>query len=370
MNNSMALPPEFTDGAVRSVSGKRLKMAAVDTQRAASPGLDCVSIGSSNSMPLPPEFSDGYLVRSDSGVNCGEEPRVASKLQKYACDLTLDPNTANTLLVLSEGNKKVTSVRRRQSYPDHPDRFDGYLQVVSKESLTGRCYWEAQWSGPYAEISVCYKGIKRKGWSYDCWFGHNNKSWSLRCSNHSFTVWHNDKAKVISLSPDSSRTVGVFVDESSGSLSFYSVSDTHKLKRLHTFHTTFTDTLYAGFIVSPNSSVSLRPIKYTRKNKKNTRTHSCFIHIKTHPVHTRTVTQTHRPNRLASTHKHNAYTYTHQQTHMHRHTLRTTHSHSTYTNPTPHAHTVTHLFTHLLSVATLCCCSFLALLYLLFKLNT
>ncbi|XP_056310306.1 NACHT, LRR and PYD domains-containing protein 12-like [Danio aesculapii] len=194
-------------------------------------------------------------------VDHGGELRIKSGPEKYACELTLDPNTAHTRLVLSEENRKVTSVRRSQSYPDHPDRFN-VLQVVCKESLTGRCYWETQWSGK-AEISVCYKGIKRKGESNDCEFGRNDQSWSLECSGHSFSVRHNNKYTHISAPPDSSRTVGVFVDESSGSLSFYSVSDTHKLTHLHTFNTTFTHTLYAGFRLHyySDSSVTLCHIK-------------------------------------------------------------------------------------------------------------
>ncbi|KAK1784197.1 hypothetical protein P4O66_003970, partial [Electrophorus voltai] len=85
-----------------------------------------------------------------------------------ACDLTLDPNTAHTRLSLSEGNRKVTCVwEQQQSYPDHPERFDYWYQVVCRESLTGRCYWEVEWSGR-ADISVTYKGISRKGVSYDC----------------------------------------------------------------------------------------------------------------------------------------------------------------------------------------------------------
>ncbi|XP_073801404.1 uncharacterized protein [Danio rerio] len=187
-------------------------------------------------------------------VDNGGELRIKSGPEKYACELTLDPNTAHTHLALSEENRKATHVMKSQSYPDHPDRFDECYQVVSKESLTGRCYWETQWSR-YAVISVCYKGIKRKG-GYDCGFGHNDQSWSLYCFDDSFSVSHNNKHKLISARPDSSRTVGVFVDESSGSLSFYSVSDTHKLTHLHTYITTFTDTLHAGFTVSV-SSVSL-----------------------------------------------------------------------------------------------------------------
>ncbi|KAI4904346.1 hypothetical protein NFI96_009495 [Prochilodus magdalenae] len=64
-----------------------------------------------------------------------------------SCELTLDPNTAHRRLSLCEENRKVVRVRKEQSYPDHPERFDGFEQVLCRESLTGRCYWEAKWSG-------------------------------------------------------------------------------------------------------------------------------------------------------------------------------------------------------------------------------
>uniref|UniRef100_A0A3B3RZB1 B30.2/SPRY domain-containing protein n=1 Tax=Paramormyrops kingsleyae TaxID=1676925 RepID=A0A3B3RZB1_9TELE len=85
-----------------------------------------------------------------------------------SCQLTLDPNTANRDLSLSEGNRKVTWGEDWQPYPDHPERFDCWPQVLCRESLTGRCYWEAEWSGGGAWIGVTYKGISRKGWSADC----------------------------------------------------------------------------------------------------------------------------------------------------------------------------------------------------------
>ncbi len=178
-----------------------------------------------------------------------------------ACDLTLDPNTANTRLVLSEENRKVMCVEERQSYPDHPDRFD-YHQVLCSESLTGRCYWETEWSGA-VHISVSYKEIKRKGVSVDCVFGCNDQSWSLACSDQRFRVHHNNNITDISAAPDSCKRAAVFLDESSGSLSFYSVSDTHTLTHLHTFTHTFTQPLHAGFtLYSYNSSVSLCHIKH------------------------------------------------------------------------------------------------------------
>ncbi|XP_076851920.1 NACHT, LRR and PYD domains-containing protein 3-like isoform X2 [Brachyhypopomus gauderio] len=167
-------------------------------------------------------------------------------LRKYACELTLDPNTANTRLSLSEGNRKVTYVEEQQTYPDHPERFDYCYQVMCRESLTGRCYWEVECSGD-AGIAVTYKGISRKGRSDDCVFGHNIKSWKLRCINNRYSVHHNNNHTYIS-APSSSNRVGVYLDWPAGTLSFYSVSShTHTLTHLHTFHSTFTEPLYAGF---------------------------------------------------------------------------------------------------------------------------
>ncbi|KAL1281626.1 hypothetical protein QQF64_000429, partial [Cirrhinus molitorella] len=163
-----------------------------------------------------------------------------------ACDLTLDPNTANTQLFLSDNNRKITHVKDRQPYPDHPDRFD-VPQVLCVESLTGRCYWETEWSGDDAAISVSYKGISRKGVREDCVFGLNDKSWSLECSDNNFTVFHNNNSTNIPGVSSSSNRAGVYVDVSAGSLSFYSVSDTHTHTHLHTFNTTFTQPLCAGF---------------------------------------------------------------------------------------------------------------------------
>uniref|UniRef100_A0A3P9BS27 RING-type domain-containing protein n=1 Tax=Maylandia zebra TaxID=106582 RepID=A0A3P9BS27_9CICH len=72
------------------------------------------------------------------------EPKTRAGFLKYSHEISLDPNTANRHLLLSEGNRKATIMRQKQSYSDHPDRFTGWLQVLSRESLTGRCYWEVE----------------------------------------------------------------------------------------------------------------------------------------------------------------------------------------------------------------------------------
>ncbi|XP_067259141.1 NLR family CARD domain-containing protein 3-like [Chanodichthys erythropterus] len=183
--------------------------------------------------------------------------RIIPGLRKYACDLTLDPNTANTRLSLSEENKKTTCEREHHPYPDHPDRFERFEQVLCRESLTGRCYWEITLRG-WGHVAVSYKGVNRKKGS-DCRFGLNEESWNLYCCDTIYSAWHNNKTKSIHIPPPSSpsKRVGVFLDWPAGTLSFYSISDTHTLTHLHTFNTTFTEPLYAGFGLYNDSAVSL-----------------------------------------------------------------------------------------------------------------
>ncbi len=199
----------------------------------------------------------------------------------------------NKLLRLSERNRAATYTDTDQLYPDHPDRFDE-CQVLCRESVCGRCYWEIEWSGGNVEISVSYKSISRKGDGDECWFGSNDQSWSLICSPSSYSLYHNNIDTDLSVKPisrrigvfddddddddiyrigvlfdddddddnddgddddDDIRRIGVFVDHRAGTLSFYSVSDTMIL--IHTEQTTFTQTLYPGFWVYKGSSVKL-----------------------------------------------------------------------------------------------------------------
>ncbi|XP_048856918.1 tripartite motif-containing protein 16-like isoform X1 [Brienomyrus brachyistius] len=183
-------------------------------------------------------------------------PRTRAEFLQYSCQLTLDPNTANRRLSLSEGNRKATR-GAEHPYPDHPERFDFCPQVLCRESLTGRCYWEAEWSGVGVWIGVTYKGIGRKGGRADCGLGFNDKSWSLFCDPESYSVCHNNKETVIPIKPSGPRRVGVYLDRAAGTLSFYRVSS-DGLTLLYSFTSSFTEPLYPGFGVNyTNSSVSL-----------------------------------------------------------------------------------------------------------------
>ncbi|XP_077065492.1 tripartite motif-containing protein 16-like [Siphateles boraxobius] len=180
-------------------------------------------------------------------------PKIRNDFLQYSHQLNLDLNTAHKILHLSEKNRVIKFSSILQPYPDHPDRFDVYAQVLCRESVCGRCYWEIEWRGRSVLISVSYKSISRKGRG-KCVFGDNDHSWSLVCTPKRFSLWHNNIETKCPVEPIS-RTIGVYVDHSAGTLSFYSVSDTMSL--IHTVQTTFTDTLYPGFRVYPRSSVKL-----------------------------------------------------------------------------------------------------------------
>ncbi|XP_048013198.1 tripartite motif-containing protein 16-like [Megalobrama amblycephala] len=173
-------------------------------------------------------------------------PRTRNDFLQYSHQFILDLNTMNKLLRLSENNRVITVTDTKQPYPDHPDRFNYREHVLCRESVCDRrCYWEIEWSG-VVDISVSYKSISRKGQGNECVFGYNDQSWSLYCSSiFGCSFRHNNIETELPVKPII-RTIGVYVDHSAGTLSFYSVSgDTMIL--IHTVQTTFTQPLYPGF---------------------------------------------------------------------------------------------------------------------------
>ncbi|XP_003197979.2 E3 ubiquitin/ISG15 ligase TRIM25 [Danio rerio] len=235
--------------------------------------------GSTNSSSISSHVSFGDLVTSVSQLKEKLQQTVKEEMKKlfqtrecisviptpeyqnrnneflqYYQQLTLDSDTAYKSLRLSEGNRVATRLRYALRYPNHPDRFDRFGQVLCTESVSGRCYWEVEWSGRGVCVSVSYKTISRKGWGNECVFGCNDQSWSLYCSDTRCLFRHNNEGTELPIVSSSSR-IGVYVDHSAGALSFYSVSDTMSL--IHRVHTTFTQPLYPGFEVYKCSEVKL-----------------------------------------------------------------------------------------------------------------
>ncbi|XP_028300093.1 E3 ubiquitin-protein ligase TRIM11-like isoform X2 [Gouania willdenowi] len=174
-------------------------------------------------------------------------------LLHYFTPLSLDVFSAHQELSLSEGNRTVSRDGDVQSYPDHPERFDSWTQVLSKEELRGRSYWEAEWEGQVT-LGVAYATMDRKGSSDVCRLGHNPQSWSLQCGP-SFSFSHNKHTEQLSAPPPSSR-VGVLLDYDVGLLCFYSVSD-GRILLLHTHQERFHQRLYAAMWLGYRAKVSL-----------------------------------------------------------------------------------------------------------------
>ncbi|KAK7878065.1 hypothetical protein WMY93_031286 [Mugilogobius chulae] len=180
-------------------------------------------------------------------------PRCRDDFLRYARDITMDLNTTSKKLMLSDGNRRVTNVGKKQSYPADPDRFEVY-QVLSAEELTGRCYWEVEWRG-LVRITAAYRDTDRHKW-----FGNNEKSWALFCYRDGFSFVFNRGWSKIS-GPVRSR-IGVYLDHSAGALSFYSVQG-QTMRLLHKVHTQFTRPLHAGVYVGLNSTAHFSKLKET-----------------------------------------------------------------------------------------------------------
>ncbi|XP_031179487.1 NACHT, LRR and PYD domains-containing protein 3-like [Sander lucioperca] len=181
--------------------------------------------------------------------HCGKH-RLNSSPFRYFCELSLDPDTAHRNLSVSDDNRQVTVVKEKQPYPDHPERFDSWKQLLCSKGLNERCYWEVRCKG-MVHVGVTYRGINRRGDSDVCCIGWNDQSWSLLCTAKSCTAWHNNTpTNIATLLPSDSYRIAVYLDWPAGTVSFYflpSIVSSIKQIHLHTFHSTFTEPLYPAF---------------------------------------------------------------------------------------------------------------------------
>ncbi|XP_070997897.1 E3 ubiquitin-protein ligase TRIM39-like [Oncorhynchus clarkii lewisi] len=164
------------------------------------------------------------------------------KIQQYAVDVTLDPDTAHRGLIMSEDGKQVKHGDTKQHLPDKPVRFSTCLCILGKEGLSsGRLYFEVMVKGKTNwELGVARESINRKG------------KITLSPKNGYWTVWLR-KGEYMALSSPSNllslrekpQKVGVFVDYEEGQVSFY---DVEARSHIYSFTgCTFTEKLYPYF---------------------------------------------------------------------------------------------------------------------------
>ncbi|XP_017293116.1 tripartite motif-containing protein 16 isoform X2 [Kryptolebias marmoratus] len=182
------------------------------------------------------------------------EPRTREEFLQYSVSLILDPDTAHRRLVLSEGDTKATLQAAAQPYPDCPQRFDGWTQVMCQSPLyTQRSYWEVEWRGRGSSIGVAYGALSRKGSDARSGLGYNAQSWTLELSDTCCLAMHANQKRDIPVTY--SPRLGVYLDLSAGTLAFYSVAD--NMTHLQSFRANFTQPLYAVFGVGSGVGVGL-----------------------------------------------------------------------------------------------------------------
>ncbi|XP_014824072.1 PREDICTED: neoverrucotoxin subunit alpha-like [Poecilia mexicana] len=196
------------------------------------------------------QFRDGSLKTQD--FSRPDVPDVTAPLDRrdlawYHCSLTLDPKTCNGWLNLSDGNRKATC-GPEQAYPDNPQRFDVFTQGLSELALTGRRYFEVEWSTGHPNkvgVALVYSSMQRKGKDVVSSFGENPASWYFGVHNNELSAWHNGKIWSTSVPAGGCSRVGVYLDWPGGSLSFYQVSS-DALTHMYTFRAKFTEPLHPG----------------------------------------------------------------------------------------------------------------------------
>ncbi|KAL7880815.1 hypothetical protein SRHO_G00030690 [Serrasalmus rhombeus] len=183
------------------------------------------------------------LTRLQEELSKEMEKMKLSRIQQYAVDVTLDPDSAHCLLILSDDGKQVTFGNKQQNRPDTPERFDRCLCVLGKEGFSsGRFYYEVQVSGKTDwYLGVTTESVNRKG---AIKAKPENGHWTVILRNETEYRALDFTSFRLSLK-QAPQKVGVFVDYEEGLVSFYDVES-----RSHIYSFTgqsFTEKLYPFF---------------------------------------------------------------------------------------------------------------------------
>ncbi|XP_035988770.1 E3 ubiquitin-protein ligase TRIM21-like [Fundulus heteroclitus] len=142
------------------------------------------------------------------------------RVQQYAVDVTLDPNTAHPKLILSDDGKQVKHGDVWKELPNNPERFWLFPNVLGKQSFSsGRFYFEVQVKGKTDwDLGVARESIDRKG---KVGLSPQNGFWVI-VSRDGYHYSGDDISVPFNLQPGPEK-VGVFVDYEEGLVSFYDV---------------------------------------------------------------------------------------------------------------------------------------------------
>uniref|UniRef100_A0A8P4KNZ4 Uncharacterized protein n=1 Tax=Dicentrarchus labrax TaxID=13489 RepID=A0A8P4KNZ4_DICLA len=170
------------------------------------------------------------------------------RVQQYAVDVTLDPDTAQPWLILSDDGKQVKHGDVKKNLPDNPERFDSCTCVLAKQSFSsGRFYYEVQVKGKTKwDLGVARESINRKG---IITLRPQDGYWLILLRNENEYKAATSPSVSLSLKSQPEK-VGVFVDYEEGLVSFY---DVDAAALIYSFTgCSFTEKLYPCFGPSLN----------------------------------------------------------------------------------------------------------------------
>ncbi|XP_053193909.1 E3 ubiquitin-protein ligase TRIM21-like [Scomber japonicus] len=143
------------------------------------------------------------------------------RVQQYAVDVTLDPDTAHPNLILSADGKQVHHGDVMKNLPDNPERFSKNPCVLGNQSLSsGRFYFEVQVKEKTKwDLGVARESINRK---QRISLSPQDGYWTIWLRNGNEYSANSGPAVRLSLKSPPQK-VGVFVDYEEGLVSFYDV---------------------------------------------------------------------------------------------------------------------------------------------------
>lgn len=146
-----------------------------------------------------------------------------ARVRLYGVDVTLDPNTANAYLILSDDGKTVSCGDVNQVLPDNPERLSTFGVLGEQSFSSGRFYYEVEVKGKTKwELGVVRESINRKGENTIC---PKNGYWAVWLRNGHYRALTGPSVPLCLVSKP--QKVGVFVDYDEGWVSFYDAEAAH-----------------------------------------------------------------------------------------------------------------------------------------------
>ncbi|XP_039462182.1 E3 ubiquitin-protein ligase TRIM39-like isoform X2 [Oreochromis aureus] len=177
------------------------------------------------------------------------------RVQQYAVDVTLDPDTAHPYLILSDDGKQVHCGEEENDLPDNPERFSEIPIVLGKQSFSsGRFYFEVQVNDKTnCSLGVANESVNRKE---EITPSPEKGYWSVGVYEN-ICVALEDLPVCLPLQSYPEK-VGVFVDYEEGLVSFHNVDDA---ALIYSFTgCTFTEKLYPFFSPEVNDHLIICPV--------------------------------------------------------------------------------------------------------------